>query len=92
MAPKSESQRMKEQEAGLPKKTGMEKSTTSEPLLAAEERIKSWLNSGRISPPVREKIFKFAASSLPVFIQGEEGTGKSEVAMEGYALSPLFLP
>ena len=45
-----------------------------------EEKNKSWLYSFRLQPHVRDKIFKFARNSLPVFIQGEDGTGKSEVA------------
>lgn len=54
----------------------------------AEEKIKAWLYSSRLPADVREKIFKVSFSSFPVFIQGEEGTGKSEVAKAIHFLSP----
>ncbi len=54
----------------------------------AEEKIKSWLYSSRMPADVREKVFKVSFSSFPVFIQGEEGTGKSEVAKAIHFLSP----
>ena len=56
--------------------------------LSSQEKIQSWIRSSRLSGEVREKIFKFAASSLPVFIQGEEGAGRDEVAMAVHFLSP----
>lgn len=54
----------------------------------AEEKIKAWLYSSRMPADVREKVFKVSFSSFPVFIQGEEGTGKSEVAKAIHFLSP----
>lgn len=54
----------------------------------AEEKIKAWLYSSRLPADVREKVFKVSFSSFPVFIQGEEGTGKSEVAKAIHFLSP----
>ena len=49
-------------------------------ILSVEERIKSWLYSSRVAVGVRERVLKVAGCSLPVFIQGEEGTGRSGVA------------
>lgn len=54
----------------------------------AEEKIKAWLYSSRLPAEVREKVFKVSFSSFPVFIQGEEGTGKNEVAKAIHFLSP----
>ena len=56
--------------------------------LLEEEQIERWLHSCRIPAGEREKIPKFAASGLPVFIQGEEGTGKSLVARALHFLGP----
>ncbi|NWF54164.1 MAG: sigma 54-interacting transcriptional regulator [Syntrophaceae bacterium] len=44
------------------------------------EGVEDWLHSFRVPAELRERVRKFAASGLPVFIQGEEGTGKSAVA------------
>lgn len=57
--------------------------------MPAEEKIKTWLYSSRMPDDVREKIFKVSFSSFPVFIQGEEGTGKMEVAKAIHFLSPF---
>jgi DNA-binding NtrC family response regulator len=47
---------------------------------ATDEKILRWLHSARIPGEDRERILKFASSGLPVFLLGEEGTGKGEVA------------
>jgi len=64
-----------------------EKSRSPRLPLSAEEKIKSWLYSSRMQAEVREKVFKVSFSSLPVFIQGEEGTGRGEVAKAIHFLS-----
>jgi two-component system response regulator AtoC len=64
----------------LLEKDWIEKSRPSRIPLSAAEKAKYWIYSSRIQPEVREKVFKVSFSSLPVFIQGEEGTGRSEVA------------
>jgi transcriptional regulator with AAA-type ATPase domain len=56
--------------------------------LSAQEKTQSWLRSSRLIPEVKEQVFKFAVSALPVFIQGEEGTGGSEVAEAIHSLGP----
>ena len=56
--------------------------------LPTQENIQPWICSSRLPGEVRERIIKFAASSLPVFIQGEEGTGGDEVAKAVHVLSP----
>ena len=54
----------------------------------AEERTLRWLQSSRISAENRDRVAQFAASDLPVFLQGEEGTGKGEVAKALHFLGP----
>ncbi len=54
----------------------------------AEERILRWLQSSRISAENRGRVAQFASSGLPVFLQGEEGTGKGEVAKALHFLGP----
>ncbi len=76
-------------QALLLEKEEEERSRPSKIVLTAVEKNRSWLYSSRLQPEVREKIFKFARSSFPVFIRGEEGTGKSEVAKAIHFLSPF---
>jgi DNA-binding NtrC family response regulator len=73
----------------LLEKEWREKTPISRIQLSPEEKNKSWLYSSRVQPEVRERIFRVACSSLPVFIQGEEGTGKSEVAKAIHFLGPF---
>ena len=54
----------------------------------AGKRILRWLQSSRISAENRERVTQFASSGLPVFLQGEEGTGKGEVAKVLHFLGP----
>jgi two-component system response regulator PilR (NtrC family) len=75
-------------QALLLEKDWIEKRRPSKIPLSAEEKTKYWLYSSRIQPEVREKIFKVSSPSIPVFIQGEEGTGRSEVAKAIHFLGP----
>lgn len=53
-----------------------------------KERLERWFYSSRIPSEERERILKFAVSGFPVHIQGEEGTGKSELARVLHSLGP----
>ncbi len=55
---------------------------------SGDEKILRWLHSSRIPGEDRERILKFASSGLPVFLLGEEGTGKGEVARVLHFLGP----
>ena len=52
------------------------------------EKILRWLHSSRISPEDRGRVLRLASSGLPVFLQGEEGTGKAEIAKAFHLLGP----
>ncbi len=84
MGPKAKRKEPMERRRSSPKE-GREKKVP----LASEEKIHSWLRSSRIPSEIRGKISKFAASALPVFVHGEEGTGRTEVAKAVYLLGPL---
>ena len=45
-----------------------------------EKRVRRWLESGRVSVGVRERVRELSSLPLPVLIEGEEGTGKRWVA------------
>ncbi len=59
------------------KKTPRPQDIFSPPALDAAKR---WVYSYRISPETRERLLQVCASSLPIYICGEEGTGAGEVA------------
>jgi len=72
----------------LVQKECVEKEKSLRSSFRGEERIKTWLYSSRLSPEVREGVFKVSGSALPVLIQGEEGTGRSGVAKAIHYLHP----
>ena len=82
MRPRTKGQKGTRQGRAVKEKKGEKKA------FATEEKIRSWIHSSRLSPEVQEKVFKFAASGLPVFIQGEEGTGRGGVAQVLHSLGP----
>ena len=49
-------------------------------LRSVEERVRAWIGSSRVSGEVRERVVRVSGMSLPVLIQGEEGTGRGGVA------------
>ncbi len=61
---------------------------TDEGMALGGEKIQLWVRSARIPADVRKKIFRYAASALPVFIQGEEGTGRDEAAKALHFFGP----
>jgi two-component sensor histidine kinase len=69
-------------------KDGNSKETSPGDRMKAEERTLRWLQSPRISAENRERVAQFASSGLPVFLRGEEGTGKGEVAKALHFLGP----
>jgi len=69
-------------------KDWLERSSSPRPAPPPEEQIKAWLYSSRVSSEVREQVFKISSLPLPVFIQGEGGTGRSGVARAIHHLSP----
>ena len=50
---------------------------------------RAWLRSSPLTLEARDKISRFSASALPVFIEGEEGTGRSGAARAIHCLGPL---
>lgn len=82
MRPKTKGRKGARRRSAIKEKKGEKKAW------ATEDKIQSWVRSSRLPLEVQEKVFKFAASGLPVFIQGEEGTGRDEVAQALHSLSP----